>query len=88
QEICALAVPEGDRQEEFQLLARQSLPGKVLDFIPSSEEILVYREWPRFPLNVLSQLSPQAEDSYNQMDNSPQNKPHARQDVDKWADID
>jgi len=88
QEICALAVPEGEKQEAFEQIARQSLPGKVLDFVPSSEEILVYREWPKFPLSALSQVSPQAEDTYNQLQQTSQGNPHTRTDVREWFDID
>jgi eukaryotic-like serine/threonine-protein kinase len=87
-EVCALAVPEGMRQGAFQQIGRQALPGKALDFVPSSEEILVFREWPRFPLTALPQLSPMAEDAYAQMQQSGQNTPHTRSDVGKWFDID
>jgi hypothetical protein len=86
QEICVLAVPDGGSQHSFQQIARQALPGKVLDFVPDTEEILVFREWPRFPLAALPQLSPQAEEAYNQMQQS--GSPHTRTDVGKWFDVD
>jgi hypothetical protein len=88
QEICVLALPEGSQQATFEQIARQALPGKVLDFVPSKEEVLVYREWPRFPLTALPQLSPQAEDAYNQMQQAGQGTPHSRNDVGQWFDID
>ncbi len=87
QEICVLAVPEGSHNATFQQIARQALAGKALDFVPSSDEILVYREWPRFPLIALPHLSPQAEDAYNQMKQSGVS-PHSRSDVGQWSDID
>ncbi len=88
QEICVLALPEGEYQQTFQQIARQALPGKVLDFVPSSDEVLIYREWPRVPLTALPQLSPHAEDAYTQMLSSGQGTPHTRNDIVKWFDID
>ena len=88
QEICVLAVPEGPQQNAFQQVARQALPGKVLDFVPSSDEVLVYREWPRVPLTALPQVGPQAEDAYDQMQSAGQGSPHTRNDVVKWFEID
>jgi eukaryotic-like serine/threonine-protein kinase len=86
-EICIVAVPEGDMGEAFQKIARQALQGKMLDFTTGSEEILVYREWPLFPLSLLPQLGPQAADAYNQMTQSGQGTPHARTDVSQWFDV-
>ena len=88
QEICVLVVPEGEKQKVFQQVARQAIPGKAIDFVTSTEEILVYREWPRFPLTSLPQLSPQAEDAYNQMQIAGPGMTHSRNDVGKWFDID
>jgi hypothetical protein len=87
QEICVLAVPEGDHNAAFLQIGRQAIPGKALDFVPSSDEILVYREWPRFPLVALPQLSPSAEDAYNYMKNVGFN-PHSRTDVGQWSTVD
>ncbi len=87
QEVCVLALPEGTAGISFQQVARQALPGKALDFVPSAEEILVYREWSRFPLVALPQLSQTAEDAYNQLWQGGNGNPHMRTDVGQWFDI-
>jgi len=87
-EICVVAMPDGELNNAFQQVARQALPGKVLDFTTSAEEVLVYREWPQLPLTALPQLGPMAEDAYNQMQQSGQGSAHARGDVGQWSEID
>jgi eukaryotic-like serine/threonine-protein kinase len=87
QEICILAVPDGDSSKAFQKTAGTALAGKPLDFTVSTEEILVYREWPRFPFASLPQLGPMATDAYNQMQQSGQGLAHSRSDIGQWHEI-
>jgi hypothetical protein len=87
-EICVVAVPDGELNNSFQQVARQALPGKVLDFTTSAEEVLIYREWPQLSLTTLPQLGALAQDAYNQMQQSGQGSAHARGDVGHWLGID
>jgi hypothetical protein len=87
-EVCIVAVPEGEQNPTFQQVARSALQGRMIDFTTSAEEILVYREWPRVPLITLPQLSPLAEDAYNQMQQASPGSPHTRNDMGRWFDID
>jgi hypothetical protein len=87
QEVCVVALPDGPRREFLEQAARQALPGRAVEFTASPEEVFVYREWPRFPLAALSQLGPQAEDAYNQLEQAGQVSPHSRSDVGQWSDV-
>ncbi len=87
QEICILAGPEGDKGTAIQQVVRQSLPGKPIDYSVSNEEVLIYREWPRYPLNAVPQLGPMAEEAYNHARQSAQASPHARTDINNWFEI-
>lgn len=88
QEICILAAPDGETNSAFQKTAGTALAGKPLDFTISAEEILVYREWPRFPFASLPQLGPMGQDAYNQMQQAGQGMAHSRNDIGQWIKID
>ena len=88
QEICILAVPDGNKNKAFQKTAGLALPGKALDFTASEEEVLVYREWPRFPFAALPQLGPMGQDAYNQMQAAGPGLVHTRYDVGQWTELD
>ncbi len=87
QEICVLAAPEGDGDPSFQKVAGQAIPGKALDFTTSTEEVLVYREWPRFPFTSLPQIGPMFEDAYKQMQQTGPGLAHSRNDIGQWQDL-
>jgi serine/threonine protein kinase len=87
QEVCILAVPDGETSKPFQKAAGTALPGKPLDFTTSAEEILVFREWPRFPFTSLPQLGPMGEEAYNQMQQAAPGLAHSRSDVGQWHEL-
>jgi serine/threonine protein kinase len=87
QEITLVAVPDGEVASALQRVVRQALPGRALDFTTSTEEVMVYREWPRFPLTELPALSRAAETAYNQLQQSSPGVAHTRIDVSRWADF-
>ena len=86
QEICIVAIPNEAGNTSLQPLMRQALTGKMIDFTSSAEEILVYREWPRVPLNQLLQLGSQAKEAYNQMQLAGAGVAHTRNDV-NWFNV-
>jgi hypothetical protein len=87
QEITLVAVPDGEAANALQRVVRQALPGRALDFATSTEEVMIYREWPRFPLAELPALSRTAETAYNQLQQTGPGIAHTRIDVSRWAEF-
>jgi serine/threonine protein kinase len=87
-EICAVLLPEGDQRAVLEQTARQAFAGKVIDFLSSPEEVLVYREWPRLPIAALPAAGSLGRDAYQQMDAAGPNSAHTRTDVGGWFPLD
>ncbi|HVK11101.1 MAG TPA: tubulin-like doman-containing protein [Gemmataceae bacterium] len=82
-ETVVVAGPDTD---SFRKLAGQALPAQPAEFVPSADEVLVYREYSRVPLTTLPQLGPLGEDAYNTALDG-QGGPHSRMDVTNWQDV-
>jgi len=76
-----LCGPGGDRLHEM-IQRAVPVPGLVIADTP--DDLLLYREWPTVPLNVLMQVGPPALAAYESYLDSPQGTVHSRLDVVRW----
>jgi hypothetical protein len=81
-ELCLLAVPSGPAGDQFRTHAAAALQGNDLTFVPSPDDIVLYRELVHQPLENLEQLGPLGADAYRQMNSAEHFTPHTRIDVD------
>jgi hypothetical protein len=86
-EICLVALPPGEAGEPFHHVARKALTKREIDLAPSTNEILLQREYTRLPLTAVPQSGPLAENAYTQALYANAAPPHTRTDVGEWADI-
>lgn len=85
QELIILAGPSDQASQQFSRFAKHSLPCQLGDYVASSDEILIYREYARIPITALPQLGVFGEDAYNvALDGLP---PHSRFDELSWRDV-
>jgi hypothetical protein len=84
-EATILAAPEGPEGDQVRLLTATANTG--VEFIPATltDDILVYREYPRAPLAELPQLGETARQAYHGAFGTDQ-PPHTRADV-EWAPL-
>jgi hypothetical protein len=79
-EVALLAAPPGPDGDQLRRLAAQACPGAEFRPAPLTDDLMLYREYPRVELTALPQLGPQARDAYeSQLAAGAQ--PHARADV-------
>ena len=84
-ESVLLAGPADEAAAQFSQIAKAAMPAPPGEYIPSADEILIYREYSQVPLAALPQLGPLGEDAYNAaLDGTP---PHSRIDVKTWLDV-
>jgi hypothetical protein len=86
-ETCLLALPPGDKGERFHESARKVITSAELHLAPSSDEILLQREYTRLPLTAVPQSGPLAENAYTQAMYANAAPPHTRTDIGDWAEI-
>ncbi len=84
-EFCIAAMPPSRFGEQFRKLAAQALPDVRPTIVPSSEEVVFYRERVGVALTDLPQLGKQAHQAYSQMAALDNLTPHSRTDVDWFA---
>jgi hypothetical protein len=85
--LCVLAVPDSPESEELQRLARQGLPRTRVQFAPSVDEIVLYREQLHTSLASLKQLTRTARSAYEQLATKDNLSPHSRLDITNWAPL-
>ena len=79
--VGCLCGPGGDRLHEV-IQRAVPVPGLVIADTP--DDLLIYREWPTVPINVLTQVGPTAAGAYQSFVDTPQpllvdlSKPTAR----------
>jgi hypothetical protein len=82
-----LSGPEGDAANHIQQLGQYALQPRPTHYLPNTDEIMIYREYPQIPLTALPQLGTLAEDAYNALLDSQHGSPHTRCDVTSWQDV-
>jgi serine/threonine protein kinase len=87
-ETVLLGGPGGAAGERLQEVAVRTLPVPPAGYVPSSDEVFVYREYADIPLGALPQLGPVGEDAYNAALDGQGTSPHIRRDVATWQDVD
>ncbi|MEO2088154.1 MAG: hypothetical protein ABGY75_01480, partial [Gemmataceae bacterium] len=86
-EICGFAAPDGAGGLPIRQQATAVLPPHAR-VLTTSDEVLVYREYPRVPLPALDQLGPAWAAAYQSAPDLLQSSPHARGDVTRWLSVD
>jgi hypothetical protein len=86
-ETIVIASPQGEAAEQMQRLSEYALPTPPVAYVPSSDEVSIYREYPHVPLTALPQLGPIGEDAYNAALDAQGGSPHSRYDVPTWQDV-
>jgi serine/threonine protein kinase len=86
-EVQVLAAPPGPSEARLRDLARGALPEAKFAAAPSGDDIVLYREWPHVPINVLDQLGPAGEEAYRQMTTVENFTPHTRTDIAEWQPV-
>jgi serine/threonine protein kinase len=81
-----IGVPAG-QAERLRPLAAAAVPAARLVEIPTSDDLVCYREAPRSPEQVAELLGPDAEDAYRQVLDSEHVTPHSRIDITQWCDV-
>jgi hypothetical protein len=84
EELAILAVPTDPEGERFRELVARALPETDLLAVPSTDDVVFYRERPNVRLTDLPQLGPAAREVYQQVLDSDQLSPHSRGDVAEW----
>jgi hypothetical protein len=79
-EAVLLAAPAGPAGDRVRQLATEACPDLAFDTLPLADDILVYRECPKAPLDRLPHLGPHARDAYLAQLGT-DHPPHARRDV-------
>ncbi|MCI0377342.1 MAG: protein kinase [Gemmataceae bacterium] len=79
-----LAVPPGPEGDYFRALVQQALPNEQLISVPSTDDIVFYREAPELPLGALPQMGPAAQEAYRQALQCDPLAPHSRFDIPEW----
>jgi serine/threonine protein kinase len=79
-EVALLAAPPGLEGERLRRLAAKACPGAEFRPAPLTDDLMLYREYPRVELTTLPQLGPQARDAYESQ-LAAGGQPHARADV-------
>jgi serine/threonine protein kinase len=85
--ITVIGFPPGSNGEWFETLSRQACSSESVRLLPQADEILIYREYARFPLTDLPQLGPIAEDAYTAALGNSSCPPHTRTDIPTWSDL-
>jgi serine/threonine protein kinase len=86
-ETVILGGPDGQTGERILEVAVKTLPVPPAGYLPSPEEVFVYREYADIPVGALPQLGPVGEDAYNSALDAQGGSPHSRQDVTSWQDV-
>ena len=86
-ETVLLGGPEGTAGERIQEVAVRTLPVPPAGYVPSPEEVFVYREYADIPIAALPQLGPVGEEAYNSALDGQGGSPHCRGDVPTWHDV-
>ena len=87
EEVAVFAVPPGAEGEPIMRVASHALADTGAVTADTTDEVFVYREFPRLPLTALPQLGPLAEDAYRVALDGPNGSPHCRTDVTAWSDV-
>jgi serine/threonine protein kinase len=82
-ELCVLGTPASPAGEHIRSLVQKALPQTQWLIVPTSDDIVFYREQVNLPLEKLPQLGPAAQDAYRQMTAAENFTPHTRTDV-EW----
>ncbi|HXG11429.1 MAG TPA: tubulin-like doman-containing protein [Gemmataceae bacterium] len=82
--ICVVAAPSGPAGERFRQLACEALPDVEITDGVSSDDLIIYREWPNLPLTDLEQFGPVGREAYRQMTSVEHFTPHTRIDIVRW----
>jgi hypothetical protein len=80
-ELNLLGVPPGDGEQELRGLVRSATDGIPLLPVPSSDEIVMYREHTLACLMDLNQLGPLGQEAYQKLCAQENFTPHSRADV-------
>ncbi len=83
--IGCLCGPGGDRLHE---VIQRAIPVPGLVIADTPDDLLIYREWPTVPINVLTQVGPTAAGAYQSFVDTPQGTVHSRLDVIRWFGVD
>jgi serine/threonine protein kinase len=86
-ETVLVGGPDGAIGKEIQDLAVRTFPVPPSGYVPSADQVFIYREYANMPLGALPQLGPVGEDAYNTALDSQGGSPHSRCDVPSWQDV-
>lgn len=83
-EVCVLAVPPVPQEERFRAIAGDAIPDA--EMLPASaiDDILIYREEARLPLDKLDIVSPAGHEAYQQANFTENFTTHTRTDIFDW----
>ncbi len=84
EEINILAVPPGPEGEHFRNLVGQALPDRTLIPVPSTDDIIFYREVVDLSPRALPQMGATAAEAYRHFLTGDHLTPHSRTDVVAW----
>jgi serine/threonine protein kinase len=87
-ETILLGGPAGSAGERIQEVAGRTLPVPPAGYLPSPDEVFIYREYSDIPVGALPQVGLIGEEAYNAALDGPGGSPHIRQDVHAWQDVD
>ena len=87
-ETVLLGGPPGEAGKQVQDIAVRTLPVPPAGYVPSADEVFIYREYADVPLGALPQLGPIGEDAYTAAFESQGGSPHSRLDVPHWHGVD
>jgi eukaryotic-like serine/threonine-protein kinase len=86
-ETILLGGPSGDAGKNIQDVAVRTLPIPPAGYVPSAEEVFIYREYADIPIAALPQLGAVGEEAYAGAFESQGGSPHIRLDVHHWHEV-
>ncbi|MCU0704836.1 MAG: protein kinase [Fimbriiglobus sp.] len=86
-EICVFGAPSGAGGVGIHHAAGAILP-PAATIAQTSDEVVIYREWPQVPLASLDQLGPVWEAAYRTAPELTQTTAHTRTDITSWLPVD
>ncbi|MGL4421449.1 MAG: hypothetical protein ACRCZF_12340, partial [Gemmataceae bacterium] len=88
QEVAIVATPPGDTAEALRHSAGRQAEDLPLAVADTTDEILIYREFPYVPISTLPQTGPHWAKAHEFAPEMQLSSPHARLDVEPWTSID
>ncbi|MFO0841055.1 MAG: hypothetical protein U0797_01480 [Gemmataceae bacterium] len=80
-ELTLVATPDDRASEQFKQLVQSAVPQADIQYAPSPEDIILYRERGNLALTDLEHMGPTGHDAYVQMTSTDNFTPHSRCDI-------